>query len=85
MPELKAAANSDNPVIRDTLKYAQMLEGNVRSTGVHAWCDYISNRYFGYCTNEYCRRQNNQREAVGQPSMMGRLSKKLGSLRKWTS
>ena len=36
VPELKEAAKSDNPVIRDTLKYAQMLEGNVRSTGVHA-------------------------------------------------
>ena len=36
VPELKAAANSDNPIVRDTLKYAQMLEGNVRSTGVHA-------------------------------------------------
>ena len=36
VPELKEAANSDNPVIRDTLKYAQMLEGNVRSVGVHA-------------------------------------------------
>ena len=36
VPELKSASKSDNPVIRDTLKYAQMLEGNVRSTGVHA-------------------------------------------------
>ena len=36
VPELKAALKSENPVIRDTLKYAQMLEGNVRSTGVHA-------------------------------------------------
>ena len=36
VPELKAAASSDNPIVRDTLKYAQMLEGNVRSTGVHA-------------------------------------------------
>ena len=36
VPELKAAAKSDNPIVRDTLKYAQMLEGNVRSTGVHA-------------------------------------------------
>lgn len=36
VPELKAAANGDNPIIRDTLKYAQMLEGNVRSVGVHA-------------------------------------------------
>ncbi len=36
VPELKAATRSDNPIVRDTLKYAQMLEGNVRSTGVHA-------------------------------------------------
>jgi DNA polymerase-3 subunit alpha len=33
---LKAAAESDNPVLRDTMRYAQMLEGNVRGTGVHA-------------------------------------------------
>ncbi len=36
VPELKEAAQSDNPVVKDTLKYAQMLEGNVRSVGVHA-------------------------------------------------
>ncbi len=36
VPELKAAAESDNPVLRDTMRYAQMLEGNVRNTGVHA-------------------------------------------------
>ena len=36
VPELKAALKSENPIVRDTLKYAQMLEGNVRSTGVHA-------------------------------------------------
>lgn len=36
VPELKAAAVSDNPVLRDTMRYAQMLEGNVRGTGVHA-------------------------------------------------
>jgi len=36
VPELKEAANSHDPVMRDTLKYAQMLEGNVRNTGVHA-------------------------------------------------
>ena len=27
---------SPDPLVRDTLKYAEMLEGNVRSTGVHA-------------------------------------------------
>lgn len=36
VPELQAAANSYDPVMKDTLKYAQMLEGNVRNTGVHA-------------------------------------------------
>lgn len=36
VPELNEAANSPDPLVRDTLKYAEMLEGNVRSTGVHA-------------------------------------------------
>ncbi|MEG1546349.1 MAG: DNA polymerase III subunit alpha, partial [Bacteroides sp.] len=36
VPELQAAEVSPNPLIRDTLKYAKMLEGNVRGTGVHA-------------------------------------------------
>ncbi|MBR5863394.1 MAG: PHP domain-containing protein, partial [Alistipes sp.] len=36
VPELKAAEQSDNPVLHDTIKYAKMLEGNVRGTGVHA-------------------------------------------------
>ena len=36
VPELQQAAASSNPVLRDTLRYAQMLEGNVRNTGVHA-------------------------------------------------
>ncbi|MFZ4457278.1 MAG: DNA polymerase III subunit alpha [Bacteroidales bacterium] len=36
VPELKAAAMSPDPLMRDTLKYAQMLEGTVRNTGVHA-------------------------------------------------
>ncbi|MCC8096480.1 MAG: DNA polymerase III subunit alpha [Tannerellaceae bacterium] len=44
VPELKEAANSSNPVLRDTLKYAQMLEGNVRNTGVHA-CGVIIGKY----------------------------------------
>ncbi len=34
--ELRDAANDPDPILRDTLKYAGMLEGNVRSTGVHA-------------------------------------------------
>lgn len=36
VPELKDAASSNDLIMRDTLKYAQMLEGNVRNTGVHA-------------------------------------------------
>lgn len=36
VPELQAAEASPDPLIRDTLKYAKMLEGNVRGTGVHA-------------------------------------------------
>ncbi|WP_278846682.1 DNA polymerase III subunit alpha, partial [Porphyromonas gulae] len=36
VPELKQASLSSDKVMRDTLKYAQMLEGNVRNTGVHA-------------------------------------------------
>ena len=44
VPELKAAATGNDPLARDTLKYAQMLEGNVRNTGVHA-CGVIIGRY----------------------------------------
>ncbi|WP_263668194.1 DNA polymerase III subunit alpha [Bacteroides nordii] len=36
VPELQAAEASPDPLVRDTLKYALMLEGNVRGTGVHA-------------------------------------------------
>ncbi len=36
VPELKMAADSSDPILRDTMRYAQMLEGNVRGTGVHA-------------------------------------------------
>ncbi|MDY3091102.1 MAG: DNA polymerase III subunit alpha [Porphyromonas sp.] len=36
VPELgKAAVGTDN-LVRETLKYAQLLEGNIRNTGVHA-------------------------------------------------
>ncbi|MBQ9137456.1 MAG: DNA polymerase III subunit alpha [Alistipes sp.] len=34
--ELQEAANSSDPIMRDTIKYALQLEGNVRGTGVHA-------------------------------------------------
>jgi len=36
VPEMQQAAASPNPILRDTIRYAQMLEGNVRNTGVHA-------------------------------------------------
>ena len=36
VPELQAAEASSDPLLRDTIKYAKMLEGNVRGTGVHA-------------------------------------------------
>ena len=36
VPELQEAEVSPNPILRDTIKYAKMLEGNVRNTGVHA-------------------------------------------------
>ncbi|MEG2494497.1 MAG: DNA polymerase III subunit alpha [Mucinivorans sp.] len=36
VPELADERNSDNEQIRDTLKYAEKLEGTVRQTGVHA-------------------------------------------------
>lgn len=44
VPELREAATGNNPLARDTLKYAQMLEGNIRNTGVHA-CGVIIGRY----------------------------------------
>ncbi len=34
--ELQDAVTSPDPLLRDTLRYAQMLENNVRNTGVHA-------------------------------------------------
>ena len=40
IPELQEAEASQDPRMRDTFKYAKMLEGNVRSTGVHA-CGFI--------------------------------------------
>lgn len=44
VPELKEASRSSDPAMRDTLKYAQMLEGNVRNSGVHA-CGIIIGKY----------------------------------------
>ncbi|MBR6036191.1 MAG: DNA polymerase III subunit alpha [Bacteroidaceae bacterium] len=36
VPELQDASTSPDPLLRDTMRFAQMLENNVRSTGVHA-------------------------------------------------
>lgn len=36
VPELREAAASPDILVRETLRYAQMLEGNVRNIGVHA-------------------------------------------------
>ena len=36
VPEIQQAAASTDRQLSDTIKYAQMLEGNVRNTGVHA-------------------------------------------------
>lgn len=36
VPELVEEKNSENQLIRDTMKYAEKLEGSIRQTGVHA-------------------------------------------------
>ena len=36
VPEFKPELESPNPLVKETLRYALQLEGNVRSTGVHA-------------------------------------------------
>lgn len=36
VPELQEARNSSNPMLSNTLRYAEMLEGTIRQTGVHA-------------------------------------------------
>lgn len=36
VPKIKEAVTSTDPLLRDTMKYAMMLENNVRNTGVHA-------------------------------------------------
>ncbi len=36
IPELREAEASPDPLLHDTIRYAKMLEGNVRNTGVHA-------------------------------------------------
>ena len=39
-PELRNAETSDDPLLANTIKYAKMLEGTVRGTGIHA-CGFI--------------------------------------------
>ncbi|MFI3278859.1 MAG: DNA polymerase III subunit alpha, partial [Rikenellaceae bacterium] len=36
VPELQDAENSKDIILSDTIRYARMLEGNIRNTGVHA-------------------------------------------------
>ena len=36
VPELREAEASNNPQLRNTIRYAKMLEGTVRGTGIHA-------------------------------------------------
>ncbi len=36
IPELQDAEKSPDPILGNTIRYAKMLEGNVRNTGVHA-------------------------------------------------
>ena len=43
VPELQHELNYGSPIVRETLKYALSLEGNVRNTGVHA-CGVIIGR-----------------------------------------
>ena len=40
VPELREAEASNDPVLANTIKYAKMLEGTVRGTGIHA-CGFI--------------------------------------------
>ncbi len=40
VPELQEAEASTDPAMRNTIKYAKMLEGTVRGTGIHA-CGFI--------------------------------------------
>ncbi|MBO6188134.1 MAG: DNA polymerase III subunit alpha [Prevotella sp.] len=40
VPELREAEASNDPALRNTIKYARMLEGTVRGTGIHA-CGFI--------------------------------------------
>jgi DNA polymerase-3 subunit alpha len=43
VPELEKELHSDNELIKSTLKYAKILEGSIRNTGVHA-CGIIIGR-----------------------------------------
>lgn len=52
--EYKEASQSDNHLLRDTIKYAEMLEGTVRNSGVHACATIIGRgdltNYIPICT-----------------------------------
>lgn len=52
--DFKDAFNSDNQLLSDTIKYANMLEGTVRNTGVHACATIIGRddltNYIPICT-----------------------------------
>ena len=55
VPELAGEMNSEDPLVSETLKYAQVLEGSVRNVGVHA-CGIIIGRddlanYIPLCTS----------------------------------
>ena len=41
--EFEAETHNENPVVREVMKYAGQLEGNVRGTGIHA-CGVIIGR-----------------------------------------
>jgi len=43
VPEFEAETHNANPDVRETMKYAEQLEGNVRGTGIHA-CGVIISR-----------------------------------------
>lgn len=56
VPELQAEKNAENKLIASTLKYAEVLEGSVRQTGVHA-CGIIIGKdnleeYIPICRNK---------------------------------
>ena len=58
--EFEAETHNENPVVREVMKYAGQLEGNVRGTGIHA-CGVIIGRdditdWSAYIYGNGCRR-----------------------------